>query len=56
MAMTVRMDAISLGAAQRVLDAAIARAGELGEGFRVCVADPAGEPVLASPRIFAVRG
>ena len=58
MAMTVKMDALSLEAAQLVLGAALARAGEMGKAFCVCVADPAGEPVLAArmdgaPRLSA---
>ena len=42
----VPMNALSLGAAQRVADAAIAAAG--AKGVRACIAicDPAGEPIV----------
>jgi glc operon protein GlcG len=54
----VPMDALSLGAARRIADAAIASAHS--EGIAVCIAicDPAGEPILTirmdgAPRLCA---
>lgn len=55
---TLSMRTISLSAAQRVLDAALAKAAEMGKLFCICIADPAGEPVLTArmdgaPRLSA---
>jgi len=52
------MNAISLSAAQRVLDAALARAAEMGKQFCIAITDPAGDPVLTArmdgaPRLSA---
>jgi uncharacterized protein GlcG (DUF336 family) len=58
MAATIRQDTLSLAAAQQVLAAAIAKAGELGKAFCLCVADPSGDPIAAArmdgaPRLSA---
>ncbi|MGD9754890.1 MAG: heme-binding protein [Acidimicrobiia bacterium] len=55
---TLAMRTISLAAAQRVLDAALAKATEMGKRFCICIADPAGEAVLSArmdgaPRLSA---
>ena len=55
---TLSMRTISLSAAQRVLDAALAQAAAMSTLFCICIADPAGEPVLTArmdgaPRLSA---
>ena len=55
---TLPMRTISLGAAQRVLEAALAKADAMGKKFCLCIADPSGEAVLAArmdgaPRLSA---
>ncbi len=55
---TLPMNTISLAAAQRVLAAAMAHAQTMGRLFCLCIADPAGEPVLSArmdgaPRLSA---
>ncbi len=55
---TLPMNTISLAAAQRVLAAALAKAEAMGRLFCLCVADPAGDPVLSArmdgaPRLSA---
>ncbi|HEX2782999.1 MAG TPA: heme-binding protein [Ilumatobacteraceae bacterium] len=42
----VPMNALSLGAAQRVADAAIAAAGSKGVAVCIAICDPAGEPIV----------
>ena len=58
---TLPMTTISLAAAQRVLDAAMAHARWMGRTFCICIADPAGGPVLSArmdgaPRLSAAIG
>jgi uncharacterized protein GlcG (DUF336 family) len=55
---TVRSDAISLAAARRVLDAALAHAESISRALCITVCDPSGEPVLSArmdgaPRLTA---
>ena len=55
---TVPMSAISLRAAQRVLDAAVTEARAQGMAFCIAITDPSGEPVLTArmdgaPRLSA---
>jgi uncharacterized protein GlcG (DUF336 family) len=55
---TVPMSAISLGAAQRVLDAALTEARAQSMAFCIAITDPSGEPVLTArmdgaPRLSA---
>ena len=55
---TVRSDSISLAAARRVLDAALAHAESMSRAMCITVCDPAGDPVLSArmdgaPRLTA---
>ena len=52
---TIPMHVISLSAAQRVLDAALAAAGELGLAVCVAITDSAGDPVLSARMDHAPR-
>lgn len=45
---TIPMSAISLGAAQRILEATLAEARTLGLAFCIAITDPSGEAVLTA--------
>lgn len=58
MADTVSTSSLTLDGARNVLDAALARAAEMGKAFCIAVTDPSGEPLMTArmdgaPRLSA---